>query len=84
MDGKRLIPFVAPMLPGGLGGADDSGRASGRFAGTVKFDIVTIFPGFFGGPFEHGVVEQGADERVTGNPDSRFATLDVRSASYGR
>lgn len=34
--------------------------------GVMRFDIVTIFPGFFAGIFEHGIVRRAqAEERVT-------------------
>ena len=45
----------------------------------MRFDIVTIFPGFFAGIFEHGIVRRAqAEERVT------IAVHDLRSFTEDR
>ena len=38
--------------------------------GSMTFHVLTIFPEFFRGPFEHGVVERGARGRRAGHPGS--------------
>ena len=45
----------------------------------MKFDIVTIFPGFFAGPFDHGVLSRA---RKTGLVD--IATHDLRAFTHDR
>ena len=45
----------------------------------MKFDIVTIFPGFFAGPFDHGVLSRA---RKTGLVD--IATHDPRAFTHDR
>ncbi len=45
----------------------------------MRFDIVTIFPGFFAGIFEHGIVRRAqAEERVT------IGIHDLRSFTHDR
>lgn len=45
----------------------------------MRFDIVTIFPGFFAGIFEHGIVRRAqAEERVT------IAIHDLRNFTHDR
>ena len=41
------------------------------------------FPGFFPGPFEHGVSQEGARGRADRDPGARLADLDARPASDG-
>ena len=58
-------------------GADaDARRARGyaRLAGTMRFDIVTIFPEFFAGPLDHGILRRA---RETGLADVRIQDLRV-------
>ena len=45
----------------------------------MTFDIVTIFPGFFAGPFDHGVLSRA---RKTGLVD--IATHDLRAFTHDR
>ena len=83
-DGKLLIPFAraicveidacAKRIRGGV-----AGRVEG-FEPTVTFHVLTIFPEFFRGPFEHGVV---ARAREAGRVEIRIhnlAGLDARPA----
>ncbi len=45
----------------------------------MRFDIVTIFPGFFSGIFEHGIVRRAqAEDRVT------VAVHDLRAFTHDR
>ena len=43
-----------------------------RLAGTMRFDIVTIFPEFFAGPLDHGILRRA---RETGLVDVRIQDL---------
>jgi len=52
----------------------DARRACGyaRLSGTMRFDIVTIFPEFFAGPLDHGILRRA---RETGLVDVRIQDL---------
>ena len=45
----------------------------------MRFDIITIFPGFFTGPFDHGILKRA---RTAGLVD--IATHDLRSFTHDR
>jgi len=45
----------------------------------MRFDIVTIFPGFFAGIFEHGIVRRAAKEGLV-----TIATHDLRNFTHDR
>ena len=45
----------------------------------MQFDIVTIFPGFFGGFFEHGIVRRALGEAVV-----KVAVHDLREFTHDR
>ena len=49
-------------------------RGYARLAGTMRFDIVTIFPEFFTGPLDHGILRRA---RETGLVDVRIQDLRV-------
>ena len=58
-------------------GADRDARGAhgyARLAGTMRFDIVTIFPEFFAGPLDHGILRRA---RETGLVDVRIQDLRV-------
>ena len=44
------------------------------------FHVLTIFPEFFRGPFEHGVIQRAQRGRADRDSGSRSADLDARSA----
>ena len=45
----------------------------------LRFDIVTIFPGFFAGPLEHGIVRRAREAGVV-----EVAVHDLREATHDR
>jgi tRNA (guanine37-N1)-methyltransferase len=47
--------------------------------GVMRFDIVTIFPGFFAGFFEHGIVRRALKERLVA-----IETHDLRAFTHDR
>ena len=47
----------------------------------MSFMSLTIFPEFFRGPFEHGVIQRARRSRADRDSDSRSADVDVRPAS---
>ena len=54
-----LIPFARSIcVEIDAGGEANRGGSAGRLEGLnrVMFHVLTIFPEFFRGPFEHGVV----------------------------
>jgi tRNA (guanine37-N1)-methyltransferase len=46
---------------------------------SLRFDIVTIFPGFFAGPLEHGIVRRAREAGVV-----EVAVHDLREATHDR
>ena len=50
---------------------------------SMIFHVLTIFPEFFRGPFEHGVVARAAEAGLFRDPHPRSARLDV-STGTGR
>ena len=45
----------------------------------MRFDIVTIFPGFFAGFFEHGIVRRAQAEKLV-----EIAVHDLRNVTHDR
>jgi tRNA (guanine37-N1)-methyltransferase len=59
-----------------MGADGDARRARGyaRLAGTMRFDLITIFPEFFTGPLDHGILRRA---RESGLVDVRIQDLRV-------
>ena len=45
----------------------------------MRFEIITIFPGFFAGPFEHGIVRRAQAEGLVG-----IGLHDLREFTHDR
>ena len=50
----------------------------------MRFDIITIFPGFFAGIFDHGVVKRAIQGGLLERGGARSAGVHPRSASHRR
>ena len=48
----------------------------------MRFEIVTIFPGFFASIFEHGILRRALAEELVSVGDSRSARLYARPAPH--
>ena len=92
---ELLIPFVRAYLRKmdieGRRLEMDLPRRSAGHAGTIRkrigvtamrFDIITIFPGFFAGIFEHGVVKRAIQSGLLSVAVHDLRAVHPRSASH--
>src|SRR5271157_2646504 len=82
---RGLKPTLPPSIPLPSFPAQLTAQLKGpHFAGIIKtarmkFDIVTIFPGFFAGFFEHGIVRRAQAEGLVD-----IAVHDLRAFTHDR
>ena len=75
---KRRTPDIANP-PSRQRQLSRAGADTGSIIGSMRFDIVTIFPRFFDGILEHGILRRAiAEERVA------LATHDLRAFTHDR
>lgn len=67
------------MAPGESGLNHDGRTGSASIIKSMRFDVVTIFPDFFAGFFEHGIVRRALAEKLVG-----VSVHDLRSYTHDR